>query len=202
MTLNTNWRSRAHQAAELAERRRRYQRRAKRRWSLLTRFHQLPERSWEATHEFGLWLQDEWLEVVENYEQLQEYSQKKPLHDPKWLAFAAGGAAAFLRGYDLPPVRVAEFLAGAIYVSNRRMPAADARVLFGNAQALVQQMRGELAAIYRTGKERAEWRLECRREREGCEAPPLVETTGDEPEPPGFCDLVDLDIAHGQRAIH
>ena len=198
MTLNANRAGRDQQAATRAEQRRLYQRREKRRWNLLASRHKLPARGWEAAREYILWLDDEWLEVID----VHGAPEVKPTRDPRFTAFALGGAAAFLRGYDLPPQAVVEFMAGSLYVRNRKLPTDEIRRVRDEAQEVCTQLAGYLGTLYQMGMERGEWRLECRREREGCEAPPLVETTGDEPEPAGLLDLLDLDVALEQRAIH
>jgi hypothetical protein len=202
MTLNSNWQTPAGRKARLAEKRHRYQRREKRRWNLLATMHGLPARGWEAAHEFVNWADEEWMEVASNYDYLGDPDAPRPMHDERWVAFTAGGAAAFLHGFDLPPAHEAVFFAGSLYVNNRKVPPADIRRAHFKVTALLNNLPDELATYYRVGMERAAWRLEWRREREGCEAPPLVETTGDEPEPPSFFDLVDVAMAHAELSIH
>jgi hypothetical protein len=208
MTLNANGIRPNEQSQQFLEECRRHRRYLNRRWNLLARFHALPERGWSATGNYLEWLSDEFAEVADSRGYRQELVEcgeiSGLIRDQQWLAFTAGGATSFIRTFEFASDRVAEFAAGSLYVRDLSFSAADVRTVRREITAITGLLRSSYADVLDLGEARAEWWIANRRKEMGrrfIPGPRVNRATGTQ-HPPGYADLLDLQIAREQHAIH
>jgi hypothetical protein len=181
-------------------------RREQRRWHLLAALHGLPERAWTASRRYFSWLNQQWWEAAANTDRVEELlahgQHSIGVGGEEWLAFALGGARAYVQTYDFAPGSAADFLVGSLYVNDRSFSADDIRELRHRVVALSYRLPVAFHEPQRTGEQSAAFWLN---QAQKCELPngkwrqppPPLES-----QPPGYTDLIELKMALGQRSIH
>jgi hypothetical protein len=202
MTMNCNWLNKPPQTTEQQESQWLINtcRLFNRRWTLLQRFHSLPDRVRKATQSYFFWFCDQgWSARPVDYIETANYS----IHwqNRNWLSFATGGAQAWVRAYDLGLANTAKFLAGSVYMHDFNTSAQEIRCLHQSVQDLLTYTPNMHAGERHMGEVHAAYWIEQNRIRSLNTSwrkpppPPLHE------QPPGFLELIELEQARSRGAI-
>jgi hypothetical protein len=208
MTLNSNWPGRTCPAGNrpAAQQLHKQLHREQRRWHLLAALHGLPERVWIASRRYFSWLSQQWWEAAANTDRVEELlahgQHSIGVGGEEWLAFALGGARAYVQTYDFAPGSAADFLVGSLYVNDLSFTAEDIRELRHRVIALNFLRPASYNESQRTGEQSAAFWLDQAQKRElpngkWRQPPPPLEC-----QPAGYTDLLELKMALGHRAIH